>query len=72
MSSHNWVELTVTPVTAEVDENEHVRFYTSEEAEEIAKEDRLYLCWSCKAEPSLVEFYEPCPGAPTPEQLREM
>lgn len=72
MSNHNWVELTITPVTSEVTDDDKVMFFASEEALEIAESDRHYVCWSCKAAPSLEQYYEPCPGAPTIDQLIEL
>lgn len=71
MSNHNWVEITVTPLSAEVNEDGQVLFYTSEEALEIAQEDTQIICWDCKVEPDLEAFENECEGAPTQGELRE-
>ncbi len=70
MSNHNWVELRVVHLTAEVSDDDKVSFYSSPEAIEVAEQDMHIMCWDCKAEPTLAEFYHPCEGAPSEEDLR--
>lgn len=71
MSNHNWVEIIVVPLTAEVSEDGKASFFSSDEAIEIAQEDTQILCWDCKTEPNLEAFENECPGAPSEEELSE-
>ena len=65
---HNWVEVRVIPVSAELIDGQF-RFYASEEAVEIAEEDLHYMCYACKCHPGDEEALGPCPGARTESVL---
>lgn len=64
MTKHQWVELKMTPVEVEADEQGNLQVHATEGAIEIADEDAKYGCWHCFVELTTESFSEECPYVP--------
>lgn len=66
--AHNWVEITVLPVSVEMD-GDNLVTSSSEEGIEISEDERQIICWDCKQHLSHDLFDTACTHAPTADQL---
>lgn len=64
--AHNWVEITVMPVSIDIEEGNFI-VTASDEAIELAEDDHNYLCWDCKVPLNLEDFESACEKAPSRE-----
>lgn len=64
MTKHNWVELQVTPIQADLIDDSIITSST-EEAELLAAQESIEICWGCHAALSPLTIAEDCPSAET-------
>lgn len=69
--AHNWVELSILPITVEHDkESDTLVTLASEEAIAITEEEpNLVVCWDCHTSLTHDAFESACSKAPTAEFL---
>lgn len=64
MTKHDWVELQVTPIQADLIDIEIITSST-EEAKLQAEQDSIEICWGCHTPLSPLTINEDCPAAET-------
>jgi hypothetical protein len=64
MPKHNWVELQVTPIQADLIDLDIITSST-EEAEALAAQESIEICWGCHTALSPLTINDDCPAAET-------
>lgn len=64
MAMHAWVNLTYTPVEVQPQDDGSLHTFTTELAEEIAREEGAIGCYICGAVLTTESFDSECEGAP--------
>jgi len=61
MAKHNWVEMQITPIQADLIDTEIITSSTEEAANQAAQ-DSIEICFDCHAALNPLSIDEECPG----------